>query len=131
MAMRPGVHCWITFFEPITGHVIRTNGPLPMAASFQFKVRYSVANEGCEPTGSFKLVGALTKDGIREMPNPIPAQELSLGPGDMKTFEHTYFHPAFGTRQFHATMMAEFGSRFEEKPDSTSLATATLSFTVP
>jgi hypothetical protein len=129
MAMRPRVHCSINFIEPITGQVMPTKAPFPMAAELQFKVRYVVANDADEPTGDFTLVAAFMRDGVRETPNPVPAQVLSLGPGGIKTFEHTYYHPAFGTRQFKATMAAGLATPVGD--DGANLVTATLAFTEP
>lgn len=80
-------------------------------------------------TGNFVVTGALSKDGVKINPNPVPGLQLSLVSKQAWTHEHSVNNPKPNSAKYTASILGDIGSLIPvEETEKNNKATATFSF---
>jgi hypothetical protein len=95
-------------------------------------VRYSFANDS-HKAASLWVVGTLSRDGVtvkpNGQPNVVPAQQVTVQPGEVWSKEHTVSEG--GNAFYKAKLLADPGNWVNEEDEKNNKATKTFSFLKP
>ncbi|MGH3940942.1 MAG: hypothetical protein ACRDTG_20350 [Pseudonocardiaceae bacterium] len=134
MAQLPDVHGWIKIIESRVGKV-RPSGTV-FDGQQGVILRYSFANDSHQITGPLTVVGTLFRDDVRVQPpgksNVVPAQQITLQPGQIWSKEHRVLEVNPGDPHFYvASLLSDVENLIDEEDESNNEAKITFSFQRP
>ncbi|XXX78719.1 hypothetical protein WMF30_08075 [Sorangium sp. So ce134] len=118
MAQLADVYCWIKVIEEQSGKVVPSGAQVEIPR--KAIVRYVVANDSNKPAGPLTIVGALRRDGVvvqpNGQPNVVPAQQITLQPGQIWKFEYLVTESSISAK-YTASILADVGNFVKEEDE--------------
>lgn len=135
MTQLPDVHGWIKVIDDKSGKA-QPDGKVFLNHQ-EVTVRYSLANDSHQIAGPLTVVGALYRDGVKVQPNGqsnvVPAQQITLQPGQVWSKEH-HLSESLGpgvTHLYTASLLGDVGNFVNEEDEKNNRAKITFSFEEP